>query len=306
MSRSRLLLVALALVAGRHLAAQALVRNDVTASDGHHLVLWSRTTASPSRGEIVLLHGRTWSARPNFDLHVAGQRVSLMDALVARGYSVYALDQRGYGATARDRSGWLTPDRAAQDAEQVLDWVATRAPRGRRPALLGYSRGSATAMLSAQRHPEKLSALIMYGPYHNVEQPPEIPEEPSAPPRARTTAEGAAEDFISPEMTPAGVKDAYVKAATTLDPVRVDWRHEEQFNVLDPAKLRTPILVLHGEKDPYAAGAGMPNFFARLASVDHAWVVLAGTDHVAHLERQDAFVQAVVSFLERDGRSPHP
>ena len=159
-------------------------------------------------------------------------------------------------------------------------------------------------MLAAQRHPEKLSALIMYGPYHNVEQPPEIPEEPTTPPRARTTAAGAAEDFISPEMTPAGVKDAYVKSATTLDPMRVDWRHEEQFNVLDPAKLHTPVLVIHGERDPYAAGAGMPNFFAKLASIDHAWVVLAGTDHVAHLEKQGAFVQAVVTFLERDERAP--
>ena len=300
--RSRVLLLALAFVAGVRVSAQTLTRNDVAASDGHHLVLWSKTPATAPRGEIILLHGRTWSARPNFDLRVPGQHVSLMDAFVAQGYLVYALDQRGYGATARDRSGWLTPDRAAEDAAAVLDWVATRAPRGRRAALLGYSRGSATAMLAAQRHPEKLSALIMYGPYHNVEQLPETPEEPQLPPREKTTAEGAAEDFISPDVTPAGVKDAYVKSATSLDPVRVDWRHEEQFNVLDPAKIQTPILVIHGEKDPYAAGAGMPSFFAKLGSVDHAWVVLAGTDHVAHLERQDAFVNAIVGFLERDVR----
>lgn len=304
MKRSRFHLVALALCVGQHAWAQILTRNDVSASDGHHLVLWSKSPAGAARGEIVLLHGRTWSARPNFDLHVAGQRVSVMDALVARGYAVYALDQRGYGATARDPSGWLTPDRAAEDAESVLDWIAARAPRHRTPALLGYSRGSATAMLAAQRHPEKLSALIMYGPYHNVAQPPKTPAEPKSPPRAATTAEGAAEDFISPETTALGVKEAYVKSATTLDPVRVDWRHEEQFNVLDPAMVQTPILVIHGEKDPYAGNAGMPNFFAKLASVDRAWVVMAGTDHVAHVERPGAFVQALVGFLERDGRSP--
>ena len=161
-------------------------------------------------------------------------------------------------------------------------------------------------MLTAQQHPEKLSTLIMYGPYHNVEQPPDIPEEPASPPRAPTTAEGAAEDFISPEMTPAGVKEGYVRSATTLDPVRVDWRHEEQFNVLDPVKLHTPTLVLHGENDPYAAGAGVPNFFAKLASVDRSWIVLAGTDHVAHLERQDAFVRAILSFIESAKSKPGP
>ncbi len=305
MTRARFLLLLAALLGTAPLcSAQQLARNEVVASDGHRLVLWSRMPSALPKGEIVLLHGRTWSARPNFDLHVTGKHVSLIDALVAKGYAVYALDQRGYGATPRDTSGWLTPERAAGDAESVADWVAARAPRGRHPALLGYSRGSATAMLAAQQHPEKLSVLIMYGPYHNVEQPPEIPVEPKSPPRARTTAEGAGEDFISPDMTPAGVKDAYVKSATTLDPVRVDWRHEEQFNVLDPAKIHTPTLVIHGEKDPYAAAAGIPNFFAKLASVDRAWVVLAGTDHVAHLERQGAFVQAIVAFIEREGVRP--
>lgn len=303
MTRARFLLVLLAFLgAGRVCPAQRLARAEVLASDGQRLVLWSKRPSTISRGEIVLLHGRTWSARPNFDLQVRGQHVSLMDALVASGYAVYALDQRGYGATLRDASGWLTPDRAAADAETVLDWVAAHAPRGRRPALLGYSRGSATAMLAAQQHPEKLSTLIMYGPYYNVEQLPEIAAEPTVPPRTRTTAEGAAEDFITPASTPAGVKDAYVKSATTLDTVRVDWRHEEQFNVLDPARLHTPTLVIHGDRDPYAAGAGLPAFFARIAAVDHAWVVLVGADHVAHLERQGAFVQAIVGFLERDGR----
>lgn len=305
MTRARFLLLLAALLGtASPCSAQQLARNEVVASDGHRLVLWSRMPSASPKGEIVLLHGRTWSARPNFDLHVTGKHVSLIDALVAKGYAVYALDQRGYGATPRDTSGWLTPERAAGDAESVADWVAARAPRGRHPALLGYSRGSATAMLAAQQHPEKLSVLIMYGPYHNVEQPPEIPVESKSPPRARTTAVGAAEDFISPDMTPAGVKDAYVKSATTLDPVRVDWRHEEQFNVLDPAKIHTPTLVIHGEKDPYAAAAGIPNFFAKLASVDRAWVVLAGTDHVAHLERQGAFVQAIVAFIEREGVRP--
>ncbi len=303
MTRARFLLVAVLLCVAESVAAQELVHNHVTASDRHLLTVWSKAPTTTPRGEIVLLHGRTWSALPNFDLRVPGLQVSLMNALVAKGYAVYALDQRGYGSTRRDPSGWLTPERAADDVDAVIQWVSVRAPRHRAPALLGYSRGSATAMLVAQRRPESVSTLIMYGPYHNVDQPPEIPEEPNTPLRARTTAEGAAEDFISPEMTPAGVKEAYVKSATTMDTVRVDWRHEEQFNVLDPAKIHTPTLVIFGEKDPYAAGAGVPHFFANLASVDRAWMVLAGTDHVAHVERQGAFVQALVGFLERDGRS---
>ena len=277
-------------------------RNEVRADDGHRLVLWEKRPAGQPVGEIVLLHGRTWSALPNFDLHAPAQHVSLMDALAAKGYAVYALDQRGYGATARDATSWLTPQRAARDAENAADWVAARAPGARRPALLGYSRGSATAMLVAQRHPQKVSALIMYGPYHNIMKLPEVAPEPLRPPREATTAFGAAEDFTTPDSTPPGVKAAYVRSATRSDPVRVDWRHEEQFNALDPAAIKTPTLLIHGDRDPYAMEAGLPVFFSRLATADRWWVVLASSDHVAHLERQAAFVLAVTGFLERARR----
>ena len=142
--------------------------------DGHPMTVWSKRPPTEVSGSILLVHGRTWSARPNFDLGVPGS--SLMDALVSRGYAVYALDQRGYGGTPRDASGWLTPDRAERDVSAVLDWVrareetgnGSRGRRGRRgrvekPVLLGYSRGAQVAMFVAQRHPDKLAGLVLYG-----------------------------------------------------------------------------------------------------------------------------------------------
>jgi pimeloyl-ACP methyl ester carboxylesterase len=273
----------------------------VRADDGHSLVVWAKVPKGDARGEILLLHGRTWSSLPNFDLRVPGVRVSLMDALVTRGYAVYALDQRGYGATTRDATGWLTPNRAADDATNVLDWIAERSPGNRRAAMLGYSRGSVTGMLAAQRHPDKLSALVLYGFPANLDKMPSDPlPEPKSPPRDRTTAEGAAEDFITPESTPAGVKDAYVRAATKSDPVRVDWRREvEELMTLDPGRIQVPVLLINGERDPYVAEASLETLFPRFGAADRWWIVLAKADHVAHLERQTAFVQALTSFLER-------
>jgi pimeloyl-ACP methyl ester carboxylesterase len=284
-----------------------LERREVRA-DGHPLTVWSKRPPTAARGAIVLLHGRTWSALPNFDLHVPGQRVSLMDALVARGYAVYALDARGYGATPRDSSGWLTPDRAERDVGAVLDWVRARegvavgGKARRAPVLLGYSRGSRVALLVAQRHPEKLSGVVLYGFPQDVTKPLVVSTastEPAAPPRRRTTAAAAGEDFITPDSTPAGVRDAYVRDAVARDSVRVDWRHEEQFAALDPTAVKTPVLVINGERDPYANAASLPTFFSRLMGIDKWWVVLAHADHAAHLERQPAFVNAVASFMER-------
>ena len=46
-----------------------------------------------------------------------------MDELVKREFRVFALDARGYGATARDETGWLTPNRAVNDVLIILDWI---------------------------------------------------------------------------------------------------------------------------------------------------------------------------------------
>jgi len=176
--------------------------------------VWSKRPPTKARGAIVLLHGRTWSALPNFDLHTAGQRVSLMDALVARGYAVYALDARGYGATPRDSTGWLTPDRAERDVSAVLDWVRAREVHDdfTRPVLLGYSRGSQVALLVAQRHGDQLAGVVLYGFPQDVTKAVVAPPAPASPPRQRTRAESAGEDFITPDSTPVGVRYAYVRS----------------------------------------------------------------------------------------------
>ena len=116
--------------------AQAPTRHVVTADDGHALTVWEKRGKSPRR-TIVLLHGRTWSSIPDFDLQVPGHPVSLMDALVEHGFAVYALDARGYGGTARDSSGWLTPDHAAKDAITVVKWVAAHSGIAGKPAVFG-------------------------------------------------------------------------------------------------------------------------------------------------------------------------
>lgn len=277
--------------------------------DGHPMSVWSKRPPTPVSGSILLVHGRTWSARPNFDLRDAGNRVdaSLMDALVARGYAVYALDLRGYGGTPRDSSGWLTPDRAERDVSAVLDWVRAREVAGngsrrrvpaRKPVLLGYSRGALVAVLVAQRNPDKLAGLVLYGFPDPRGALATVPD-PAVPPRLRTTAQAAGEDFISPAVTPAGVKEAYVRVATTMDSIRVDWRLDSQLAAIDPAKVRVPTLLLSGERDPYANAWNHPAFFARLGTPERWLVMLPGADHVAHLETQGAFVNALVAFVAR-------
>ena len=103
-------------------ADKAELQRHTVVADGHPIALWEKSAAGASEA-ILLVHGRTWSALPDFDLQVEGEELSLMDGLVAEGYAVYAVDLRGYGATPRDDTEWLTPNRAADDVAIIVAWI---------------------------------------------------------------------------------------------------------------------------------------------------------------------------------------
>ena len=270
--------------------------------DGQPLTLWARVVPRP-RGVVVLVHGRTWSALPDFDLQVPGEQRSIMQALNKRGFSAYALDLRGYGKSPRDATGWLTPDVAANDVAVVLTWLA-QAKKVSRPTLFGWSMGSLVVQLTAQRHPELISNLVLYGyPRDASATPSKAISTPDQPPREPNTTENAKSDFISPAVTSTKTVDAYVAAALAADPIRVDWRALEQYAELDPAKVAVPTLLLHGERDPLAPVEAQSHLFTKLGNPDRQWVILAGGDHAALLEdTAPALIAAVVNFVERPVR----
>lgn len=265
----------------------------VTADDGFKLTLWRKAPAQPRRA-VLLIHGRTWSGRPDFDLQVPGEARSFMDALVAQGYAAYALDLRGYGATPRDATGFLTPERAAADVAAALRTI------GDRPVLFGWSRGSMVAQLASQQHPELIAALVLFGyPADPDGKLPEQPE-PDAPARKPTTAEAAGEDFRAPGVISKRAIAAYVQAALAADPVRTDWRRESEWNVLAPEAVHVPVLLLQAELDPYAKTDAHARLFARLGTIDRQWVVIPGGDHAALLEdTAPRLIAAIRAFLER-------
>src|SRR4249920_759880 len=108
-------------------------------SDGHPMAVWGRRPPTP-KGAVLLVHGRTWSSRPDFDLQVPGMQRSVLTSLAAQGFAAYAVDLRGYGETPRDSTGWLTPKRGAADIINVLTWVAQQNPNLPKPTLVGWSR----------------------------------------------------------------------------------------------------------------------------------------------------------------------
>lgn len=284
-----------------------LIKHEVQ-FNSHPFAVYEKREAQTAN-VIVLVHGRTISALPNFDLQVGPKNRSFMDALVASGFNVYAIDLRGFGNTPRDKSGWNTPKKAASDVTEFLKWVAKRYPQNSKPSLFGYSLGSLVSHLVVQKSPELVSELILFGhpiSYLNKIKPRSPDDDQAAvkPLRKPNSVEWSSDGFIS-ESTTQAVIDAYVAACLKADPVLVDWDQTHQWRQLDPAKISTPTLLINGIHDPYAPVETLSPFFKQIKSADKSWVIIPKFGHNVHLEDgATRLVNGVVNFIRRNQRMP--
>jgi len=265
-------------------------------ADGHPIAVWEKTVENP-RGHILLHHGRTWSSLPDFDLQVKGENLSLMDGFNRQGFSVWAMDARGYGKTLRDKTGFNTPNRAAKDVSIVLSWL--HQTNGKKTHLWGWSMGSMIGQLTAQQYPDHIESLTLFG--YPIRLGLSFAQDNKATPPARrpTTARAAAEDFIVPGSISKKAIDEYVRHALEADPIRMDWDQTHQYNQLDSKKVTVPVLLLQGEFDPLAKDDMHASAFVGFANSNKQWVVLKGGDHAALLETpRGRLITATVNFYD--------
>lgn len=268
--------------------------------EGVDLRVWVRRPAKP-RAAILFVHGRTWSALPNFDLNAPGENVSVLKSFASRGFAAYAMDLPGYGETPRGASGLLSPQEAAADVRAVL--TAIEAREKVKPVLVGYSRGSQVALLTSATYPDSYSMLVLYGfGGLGYASQPGAPPAPAGARRTPTTLAAAASDFLVQGAASPAVVEAYAKAAVKADPIRMDWEREEVFATVDPSRIKAPTLLLQGASDPNAVIEREAVVFARLGTQAKGWTVLPGADHAAHVERaHGAWVAAIIDFFELNG-----
>jgi len=285
----------LVLLFARSAVASPAVKITIDA-DGHPMALWQKTVNNP-KGFILLHHGRTWSSLPDFDLQVEGEELSLMDGFNQMGYSVWALDARGYGETPRDSTGWNTPDRAAKDISIVLEWLAKK--NNEKIHLWGWSMGSMLSQLAAQQYPENIKSLTLFG--YPLEIDFQYPEyiNTAKPLREINTAENAASDFIVSGSISKKAVTEYIRHSLQADPIRADWNYGHQYNQLNATKVAMPVLLLQGEFDPIAHSDFHAKAFIEFPNANKQWVVLKGGDHAAIIETPRVrSIWATVNFYE--------
>ena len=129
------------------MSARPFQEKDVTLSNGLHVRYYEWPGPGPV---LVLLHpssgyGRMWEATA--------------DALGAR-FHVYALDQRGHGASGRP-DGDYSAEEYAEDLRLFFEQVGID-----RAIVAGHSLGGRVGMVFAAEHPERVLALGLVGGPH--------------------------------------------------------------------------------------------------------------------------------------------
>lgn len=219
---------------------------------------------------LVLLHGGM-SGASSFD--------SLTPALADAGYRVWIPERRGHGHTP-DVDEPLTYAAMASDTIVYLDHVV------RDPApLVGWSDGAVVALLVAMRRPDLVTRMVLIGQYYNS--------------AGRTDHSDVEQMMQRPEVRE-HLRTAYVE--TSPHPERFDeffdktmrmWATEPEIDLAAIAGVRTPTLVLQGDRDEVTV-AHSAEVVDTLAAGRLA--VLPGT-HMLPIESPDLVAALVLSFL---------
>jgi pimeloyl-ACP methyl ester carboxylesterase len=284
--------------------------------DGLRIYLWEKYKSGAeaslsSSGKVALLvHGGTWSGRPDFDLQI--RDYSLMDFLAKDDFDVWAIDIHGYGHSDRTDKDWSGVQSAAADIAAAVDYI-TKLRRVDKVDLLGWSAGTLRAGLYAMQHPDKVAKLILYAPCwkgtaqyrEQIRKRIENAGKPLSQYRINTEA-AARSDFIEGELASHPQYEEDVVAAYAEQALKTDPKSPNAFvdyanlPFLDPLRITVPTMIIFGEYDYFAKEEDLLPFFSQLKTREKQFVLLPHGGHALMLEKDHRrFQHEVLSFFDR-------
>jgi pimeloyl-ACP methyl ester carboxylesterase len=268
-----------------------------------------RLAATPAGAPVLfLVHGSSISGRSTFDLTVPGQaNYSMMDAFARYGFDVWTMDHEGYGRSDRT-SGNSDIASGVGDLRAAMD-VVRRETGSRSAHFFGESSGGIRAAAFAVAAPEAVARLALAAYTWTGKGSPTLANRAKDVEFYRThnmrpatrelfrsiftrdkpgTADPAVGDALADAEAQFG---GTVPTGTYLDMV-------SKLPLVDPEKVRVPVLIARGEYDGISTEEDLIGFFERLANRDKQYVVIPGAAHSLVLGyNRERFWYALNAFL---------
>jgi pimeloyl-ACP methyl ester carboxylesterase len=251
---------------------------------------------NPGRPPVVLLHG----------IGSRGQSWwPVIDPLAAR-FHLYQLDLRGHGASGKPSAGYLMEHYAA-DLDAALDALDLQSNETR---IMGHSLGGLVALSWASERPARAAALVVEDPSLRV--PADIVEAFDGWQQLAALTPAQAAAWYRQEYPDWSDADCLRRAETitsTAPGVFAELRAEaeealatgttDRMQIL--AEVQIPTLLLYGnlELGSMVAPADAERF-VQIMPRGHA-IQIPGAGHSLHRDASDAFLEAVIPFLEGEG-----
>ncbi len=266
------------------------------------------------RPVLFLSHGSSVSSRPTFDLHVPGQDddYSLMDKFAEYGFDVWTMDFEGYGRSSRG-TGNSDVATGAEDLKAASE-VVLRETGQPKFHLYGESGGALRAGVFAMQEPERVERLVFVGFTWTGQGSPTLAKRAQSVeyyrthkrrPRDRNMIRsiftrdkpGTSDPAVAEAMA-----DEELKFGDTA-PTGTYLDMTTKLPLVDPTKLKVPVMIARGEYDGIATEDDLLNFFKRLPIPDREFVVLPGAAHAIALgTNRRQFWHVLRSYLDMPKR----
>ncbi len=262
----------------------------------------------PPRPVLFLVHGSsvTWRI---FDLDVPGHGdYSLMNVFARWGFDVWTMDHENYGRSGRT-SGNSDCASGAQDLKAAMQVVVRETGR-QKAHFMGESSGGLRAGIYAMIEPERVERLVLAAFTYKGTASPTLQKRAEQLDYFRThnmrKRDRAMIESIFTRDRPGTTDPAVGKVLADVElqfgeqaPTGTYLDMTANLPVVDPAKVRAPVMLVRGEYDGIATIDDLFDFYRQLPNGDKQFVILPKTAHsVAAAINRQLFWHATREFLQ--------
>ena len=250
----------------------------------HLKIFYRKYQANPERARMVIAHG--------LGEH-SGRYGNVVERLLPKGITLWALDHRGHGQSDGSRGHILAFDQYINDLQTMIELSKRELPEGMKCFLLGHSMGGLIVLNFALQHPGMIDGVIVSSPVLGIKV--KVP--------VIKRALGKFMSSIWPGMTLGNEVDAskishdeavvraYENDPLVHDRVSARWFTEflsamEEVNRLC-SKLQIPILMQVGGDDELVDTDASKTFFENLTLEDKTLYLYDGLYHEIYNEPED-------------------